>query len=219
MKRVMEMFYSAVIPCAGMGKRMNLGYNKLLYQLNDKTVIENTIDVFLNDNQCKQIILVISKDDEEVIAPYLIDDRMEITYGGKERQDSVYHGLLKVKEEYVLIHDGARPYLKQEAIDRLLEALKVYNACLLMVNAKDTMKRVKDGLVVETLPREEMMNAQTPQAFKTDLILHVHELAQQEHYLGTDDASLVEYFSREPVKVVEGDYSNIKITTIDDIKS
>lgn len=212
------MDYSVVIPCAGIGARMGLGYNKLLFQLNEKTVIENTIDIFIKDEQCKQIVLVISKNDEQMISGMLNSDKIVTCYGGKERQDSVYNGLLKVNQDYVLIHDGARPYLKQESIDELLHVLQTQSACLLMVKAKDTMKRVVDGKVVETLDRNEMWNAQTPQAFKTPLIISAHQQAQNEHYLGTDDASLVEKYSDEDVIVVEGDYNNIKITTIEDIK-
>lgn len=212
------MNYSVVIPCAGMGKRMGLGYNKLLYVLDHHTVIEHTVDIFEKDIHCKQIILVISKDDEETIKQFSFSNKVEMTYGGKERQDSVYQGLLKVKEEYVMVHDGARPYLKQESIDALLKQLETSDACLLMVPVKDTTKRVINGKVVETINRDELMSAQTPQAFKTSVIMDAHHKANQLNYLGTDDTSLVETMLDVDVDVVMGDYGNIKITTIEDLK-
>lgn len=212
------MKYSVVIPCAGMGKRMGLGYNKLLYTHQGQTVIEKTVNIFKQDDKCSQIIIVISKDDEDSMNEMFKNvHKVELTFGGKERQDSVYQGILKVKEDYVLIHDGARPFLKQKSIDDLLECLNEHSACLLMVKAKDTLKVVENGKVVNTLDRDSIMHAQTPQAFRTDLIKSVHELSQINNILGTDDASLVELLSDEDVYVVEGDYDNIKITTIEDL--
>lgn len=212
------MDYSVVIPCAGMGKRMGLGYNKLLMKMENQTLIEKTVKIFMQDPKCKQIILVISTHDEqdmnELFKKY---PQIEMTYGGKERQDSVYQGLLKVKEDYVLVHDGARPYLKQEFIDRLLTCLNEEEACLLMVKAKDTMKIVEDGYVKETIPRQNVMHAQTPQAFRTQTILKAHQYAIEHHLEGTDDSSLVEMMGIK-VKVVEGDFANIKITTMEDLR-
>ena len=212
------MYYSVIIPCAGMGKRMGLGYNKLLYPLGDKTVIETTVQVFIQDQRCQQIVLVISPNDEKKMKE-LFDgmSKIEWTYGGKERQDSVYEGLLKVNQEYVLIHDGARPFISLECIDRLMKTLEEENACLLMVPAKDTMKVIKDGYVVSKPDRSTLWHAQTPQAFKKDVILEVHKKAKEKNMMGTDDASLAEMFNI-PVKVVLGDEANIKITTMNDVK-
>lgn len=211
------MNYSVIIPCAGMGKRMGLGYNKLLYSKDGVTIIEKTVSVFKTDTRCHQIILVVNKHDENIFKKLFNDqDKIEMTLGGKERQDSVYQGLLKAKCDYVLIHDGARPYLSLECIDRLLNALIDHDACLLMVPAKDTIKIVQDGYVVSTPDRNTLMHAQTPQAFKKELILKVYQKAQDKDILGTDDASLVELFGGK-VKAVEGDYGNIKITTIGDL--
>lgn len=214
------MNYSVVIPCAGMGKRMGLGYNKLFYKMEGKkTVIEKTVDIFITDENCVQIVLVISpQDQEEFKNLFAAAKKVEWCLGGKERQDSVYQGLLRVKSDYVMIHDGARPYLTKDCIGRLLTALEQYEACLLMVPAKDTIKIVdEDGFVKETPNRASLMHAQTPQAFKTTVIKDAYSLAEQKHVLGTDDASLVELMTEIKVKVVEGDYSNIKITTPEDL--
>ena len=110
------MNYSVVLPCAGIGKRMGLGYNKLLFQLNDQTVLENTVNIFIQDEQCKQIILVISPEDEQKIQTMIHSKKIETCYGGKERQDSVYNGLQVVNVENVFVHDGARPFVDEDML-------------------------------------------------------------------------------------------------------
>ena len=181
------MNYSAIVLCAGKGSRSGLTYNKMLYRFKNKTVYEMTMDIFLNDERCKQIVVVTN------------------------------NGLQVVKEDYVLIHDGARPYLKKENIDDILECLNKNNACLLVVPVKDTIKVCMDGNIVKTLPREQLVQAQTPQAFKTELIKRCYQKGKDQNYIATDDASLVEYFENIEVKAVLGSYSNIKITTPDDL--
>ena len=211
--------YSVVIPCAGMGKRVGLGYNKIQYVMNNgKMIIENTVLVFEKDSRCQQIILVVKEEEKADFQSMISSKKVEYALGGKERQDSVRHGLDLVKNDSVLIHDGARPYLELEEIDALLTCLENEQACLLMTPAKDTIKIVKDGYVEKTLERSSLMHAQTPQAFKTDLIKDVHQQAKQCHYLATDDAMLVEVFSDVKVKVVLGKENNLKITTKEDLK-
>lgn len=211
------MNYSAIVLCAGKGSRSGLSYNKMLYRFKDKTVYEMTMAIFLNDIQCKQIVVVTKEDEVDELKELLVDDKICYVYGGKERQDSVYNGLKVVNQEYVLIHDGARPYLKQENINDLLFCLKDNDACLLAVPVKDTIKMCKDGNVMTTLPRAMLMQAQTPQAFKTTLITKCYQLGKDKGYIATDDASLVEEFDKKDVKVVVGSYENIKITTPDDL--
>ena len=135
----------------------------------------------------------------------------------KERQDSVFAGLQHVHEKIVLIHDGARPYLKSQYINALLTSLKEHKASLLMVPCKDTIKKVVNGKVVETLKREELMQAQTPQAFHTDVILEAYTKAIAQGFQATDDAQMVEHFSQEDVYAILGDYENKKITTVEDL--
>lgn len=213
------MKYTALIVAAGSGSRMGLGYNKMLYQFdNGKTILETTVDIFLHDSRCEQVVVVGSEQDIEQYQKLLINDRITFTIGGKTRQESVYYGLLKTTMPYVLIHDGARPWLRMDCIDRLLECLKTQEACLLMVPAKDTIKQVENGKVVKTLQRSLLWQAQTPQAFSTELILKCHELAIEKQLEATDDAQLVELCSDVDVHVVEGSYENLKVTTIEDIR-
>lgn len=211
--------YTALIVAAGSGSRMGLGYNKMLFQLqNGKTILETTVEVFHKDERCGQIVVVASASDKEAYQALFPD--IEITYvlGGATRQESVYHGLKKTTQEQVLIHDGARPWLDAESIDRLLACLKDHPACLLMVPVKDTIKEVRAGKVVQTFDRSTLWQAQTPQAFSTSLILNCHEKAIKEHKEATDDAQLVELCSDEQVLVVQGSYENKKVTTIEDIE-
>lgn len=217
-KREVQDTYSVVLPCAGIGSRMGLGYNKLLYVMkNGKTVIENTLDVFITDDRCKEMIVCISQDDVEKMKSMIHSPKIKWVLGGKTRQESVYHGLLEVCCDKVFIHDGARPYLKRETMNLLLERLKMCNACLPMVAVKDTIKEVRDGKVVRTPDRSTLYQAQTPQAFDLKTILNAHQKAIQDGYEGTDDASLVEALTNEDVYGVDGDYENIKITTPEDI--
>lgn len=125
----------------------------------------------------------------------------------------------RVKSQYVLIHDGARPFLKREVLDRLILGVQEKQACLLMVPCKDTVKRVVDGKIVETLKRQELMQAQTPQAFDKDIILEAYTKGMKENVSVTDDAQMVEKMTNISVYAIEGDYENIKITTPEDLKS
>lgn len=212
-----NMNYSAIVLCAGKGSRSGLTYNKMLYRFKNKTVYEMSMEIFLNDERCKQIVVVTKEEELDDLKKLISSKKLDYVFGGKERQDSVYNGLQVVKEDYVLIHDGARPYLKKENIDDILECLNKNDACLLVVPVKDTIKVCIDGNIVKTLPREQLVQAQTPQAFKTELIKRCYQKGKDKNYIATDDASLVEYFENIEVKAVLGSYSNIKITTPDDL--
>lgn len=213
------MKYSALIVAAGSGTRMKLGYNKVYAELKDgRSILETTISVFMQDSDCAQIITVT---DPEIFQEKMPDDiRRHVTVcaGGSTRQESVAGGLALVSEKYVMIHDGARPFVRKELLEGLKETMQEEKAALLMVPVKDTIKRVRDGYVVETLVRSELRAAQTPQMFETDLIRSCMKKAQEEGYTGTDDASLVEKYSDVKVKVTEGDYANYKITTPEDLR-
>ena len=212
------MNYSLILLCAGSGKRTGLKYNKIFYKINNQTVYEMNISHFLEVNRCKQIIVVTKENEIDDIRTLVNDSRIEYVFGGKERQDSVYEGLQKVKENHVFIHDGARPYVTKQSIDDLVDCLKTYDAGLLMVPCKDTIKEVKEGIVVKTLKRETLMQAQTPQVFKSEDIKVAYQKAKDEGYVATDDSQLFERYIDKDIKAVLGDYSNLKITTQEDLK-
>lgn len=211
------MNYSAIVLCAGKGSRSGLNYNKMLYSFNNRTVYEMTMDIFLDDPRCKQIIVVTKESEINDLKKLISSSKIDYIFGGKERQDSVYNGLQIVKEDYVLIHDGARPYLKMKNINDILDCLNENDACLLVVPVKDTIKMCQGDVVVETLPRPLLFQAQTPQAFKTELIKKCYQQGKDENYIATDDTSLVEHFTDVKVKTVLGDYNNKKITTPEDL--
>ena len=175
--------YSAIVLAAGIGSRMGLGYNKMLHQIKGQPVVVHTIKKFLNDVTCGQVVLVVNELEIETMQQLLSDagvknPRIEIVSGGSERQYSVYHGLQVVREEVVLVHDGARPFVTQQMISECFELAKKGHPSIVAVPVKDTMKRVVNGVVVETPNRDEMYSVQTPQAAPTALLYPAPAAAQ-----------------------------------------
>ncbi|BCB01963.1 2-C-methyl-D-erythritol 4-phosphate cytidylyltransferase [Bacillus sp. KH172YL63] len=214
------MEYEVVIPAAGQGKRMKADRNKLLLELNECPVIIHTLRVFEQDARCKGIYLAIHPSERDTFTALLkrfgITKVVKLVDGGKERQHSVYHALLEVDHEIVLVHDGARPFIKESTIHRLVEKTHSAGAAIAAVPVKDTIKKVLDGKVEETIERSSLWMVQTPQAFRVSVLKKAHDEAQREGFLGTDDASLVERMDVK-VSVVESDYDNIKLTTPEDL--
>ncbi|HDX9577443.1 2-C-methyl-D-erythritol 4-phosphate cytidylyltransferase [Bacillus cytotoxicus] len=213
--------YTLIIPAAGQGKRMGAGKNKLFLQLDDAPIIIHTLRAFEKDEQCRQIILAINEKErsyfEELLQAYHIQKDIKFVQGGNERQDSVYNALMCVREgEYVLVHDGARPFVTKKMIEDVLQMAKEKGASICAVPVKDTIKKVMHDAVVETVERSQLRAVQTPQGFHVPILLEAHESAKQADFLGTDDASLIERLSKE-VGVVEGSYYNIKVTTPEDL--
>jgi len=215
------MEYMVVIPAAGVGKRMGVGKNKLLIDVKEVPIIVYTINVFENDDWCKGIVLVINENDrsemEWLIKRYQFKKIQAITTGGLERQYSVFEGLKCMNwDSIVLIHDGARPFVKVKHIHQLVNAVSIYGAAIIAVPVTDTIKKVNDHVVLETVDRTNLWAVQTPQGFQFSLIKEAHERAIQENFVGTDDASLVERMGKD-VFIVKGDFDNIKITTVEDL--
>ncbi|KAB2329677.1 2-C-methyl-D-erythritol 4-phosphate cytidylyltransferase [Cytobacillus gottheilii] len=215
------MGYEVIIPAAGQGKRMEAGKNKLLLELREVPVLIHTLKVFEQDRNCKAVHLAIHPDDEQemkkLLRKYGIKKVASLIYGGKERQHSVYHVVKELNGEgIVLVHDAARPFVEIDAISRLVEAAEETGASILAVPMKDTVKKANEGLVSETVERASLWSVQTPQAFRLPMLLDAHERAARESYVGTDDASLVERTNGN-IKIVEGSYDNIKLTTPEDL--
>lgn len=212
------MEYSAIILAAGKGSRTNLEYNKVFFKFSDgQVLLLKTLQPFLQDTHCKQIVVVTTPEEIGIIQDMISDNKIIYTYGGETRQDSVYHGLQKVDYEYVMIHDGARCFISDKEISDCRDALLNNDACLLMVPAIDTIKRVVDGYVVNTPLRSELYAAQTPQCFKSTLIKACYQKAKDAQAVASDDASLVELYSDIKIKVVLGEYANKKVTTKEDL--
>lgn len=210
------MKYSCVICAAGSGTRMNLGYNKVFYPISkDKTVLDLTIHVFEEDPDCTEIIVVTQKENFERVSQ---SDKIRMTEGSSTRSLSVFEGLKLVSNDVVMIHDGARPYVTLQNLNDIKECLEHHDACLLAVPSVDTIKVVNNGVVAQTPKRSTLWNAQTPQAFKTELIKEAYQKSFDLNIEVSDDASCVELCTEVPVHIVKGDYQNIKITNPEDIK-
>ncbi|WP_033827314.1 2-C-methyl-D-erythritol 4-phosphate cytidylyltransferase [Bacillus andreraoultii] len=215
------MEYHVIIPAAGMGKRMGADKNKLLVEIEGAPIIIHTLSVFEQDEWCKSITLVVNKHDQkevnQLVSKYNLMKVANVVEGGKERQESVFKGLEQIEgESIILIHDGARPFVKQHFVHQLVEKAASKGAAILAVPVKDTIKKVNNHLVEETINRATLMSIQTPQAFQLSLIKEAHRQAHQDGFIGTDDASLLERMGRK-VYIVEGDYDNFKITTPEDL--
>lgn len=206
------MKYDAIVVASGKGERANLGFNKVFFVMkNGKTVLENACSTFVEDPDCLKVIVVCDEENK-----VFKNEKVITTKGGKLRANSVYNGLVLCDEEYVFIHDGARPFLDKEDVEKLKEEIIRYDGVMLAKKAIDTIKLTKDGMVVQTLDRENIYQALTPQAFKTDLIKEAYGTLDVSNC--TDDASVFEKFNHK-VKVVEGKVTNIKLTTKEDFKN
>lgn len=213
------MAYIAIIPAAGLGRRMGYNRNKVFIELSRKSIIELTVGQFQNDPNCEGIYLAAREDEAALLKEKLsgYDKVHGVVIGGKERQDSIYNVLEEIpKCEYVFIHDGARPFITKELLDDIYDRVKIHKAVICGVKVKDTVKKVKGSLVAETLPREELFITHTPQAFDYDLIRRAHENARVNELSVTDDSSMVEALG-ENVHIAQSNYNNIKITTREDL--
>lgn len=215
------MQYEVVLPAAGSGKRMGAGQNKLFLPLEDKPVLIHTLDVFQNDENCAGIWLAVKPEEREYIQGLL--DQYHITKvkglpnGGQERQHSVHSCIKEMKQvEIVLVHDAARPFITKPIIAQLAEVAHEKGAAIAGVKAKDTMKKVQDGVIVETVDRESLWMIQTPQAFRFELLQRAEDVAEKQGFLGTDEAMLVERLGHQ-VHIVESTYENVKMTTKEDL--
>jgi len=214
---------AVIIPAAGMGKRLPGKVSKQFLDLNGHPVISWTVNKFLNLDSISAGVLVVQKDELDNAGQVFnsvpnFKQKFKIVIGGAHRQDSVFNGLsaLSDKTEIVLVHDGVRPLVSPEIITECIRIASDRGACITAVPAKDTIKRVQDGWVQQTIPREQVWQVQTPQGFRYELLYQAHQQARQMNYYATDEAALLEWLGI-PVAVIKGEYRNIKITTQEDL--
>lgn len=208
----------AVILGAGNGTRMKINQSKLLLNIKGKTVLERSVNAFLNISDIDEIIVVARQQDISTFADLLPDERISFVIGGDTRQQSVMNAVDTIDSaDLIIIHDGARPLVSKEDIENALICSKECKACALGVPVKDTIKVIdNDNFVVETPDRSTLFAVQTPQIFDFDLYKNAMKKAIDDNKDFTDDCGLIEY-SGHKVKMVSGSYSNIKITTAEDI--
>lgn len=214
----------AIIPAGGSGRRLKAGMAKQYLLLDNLPVLVHSLNVFEQSDVINEIIVVVPGSDVKFVREELIkkNDLKKVTNviaGGAERQDSVNNGLAVIDDncDIVLIHDGVRPFVTQEMIDKVVDAANEFQAASIGVRAKDTIKETHStGFVVKTVPRQNLWLTQTPQAFQFAVLKKAYETAYGDKYYGTDDASLVERCGIK-VKMITGSYENIKITTPEDL--
>lgn len=216
----------ALIPAAGMGKRMGASINKQYLQLNGMPIVARTISIFEQSPLIDAIYLVIPADEipycqKHVVEAFGFRKIAAIVPGGRERQNSVMNALKAMREQVsddniVLIHDGVRPLITENVLHESIKTAILHDGGVVAVPVKDTIKSVRNGIVYDTPQRESLWQAQTPQSFRFGKIFTAHLSAEADGFCGTDDASLVERTGGE-VHIIRGDYRNIKITTPEDL--
>jgi 2-C-methyl-D-erythritol 4-phosphate cytidylyltransferase len=214
----------AIIVAAGKGHRFIEGEKKQFYLLGGKPVLAHTLDEFEASPLVRSILLVVGHEDmdyclKEIVEKYQYRKISRIIPGGKQRQDSVKHGMdaLPKDLEIVVIHDGVRPFATEEMIEESIRSALRYQAVVFGMPVKETIKMVHtDGTVLKTLDRKSLWQIQTPQTFQVNVIKEAYSKATMEGFIGTDDASLVERLGVK-VHVLPGSYTNIKITTPEDL--
>lgn len=216
---------TAIVLAAGQGKRMNSKVQKQFLLIKGKPVLYYSLSCFQNSREIEEIIVVTGNDSinfckQEIIEAYGFSKVKAVIAGGRERYDSVYAGLCACEDsDYVFIHDGARPFLTEDMIRRGKEAVLASGACVIGMPSKDTIKIAdENGMVASTPSRSLVWNIQTPQIFSYTAIREAYERARQQNMADiTDDAMVMERFGNMKIKLVEGSYENIKITTPEDI--
>ncbi len=214
----------AIIPAGGAGKRLGLEVAKQYLLLDSLPVLVHTLRVFQMTEMVSAVVLVVPKEDEasvqkQIVEKYGLTKVISIVAGGRERQDSVRNGLQAVPGtcDVVIVHDGVRPFVTPDMVRRVVAAAAEYGAASIGVPAKDTIKETTvENIVTTTLPRQNLWQTQTPQAFRYDVLCRAYAEAQRDHFYGTDDASLVERTGVK-VRMVNGSHENIKITTPEDL--
>ena len=221
---------TAIVLAGGSGKRMNSTVKKQFLHIHDKPLLYYALKAF-EDSFIDSVVLVASEEDKEycqkeIVEKYHFHKVKKIVSGGKERYHSVANGVMAAEEcDYLFIHDGARPFLTQDMLTRLFEEVKKSNACVAGMPVKDTIKIANvDGYIESTPKRDLVWMIQTPQVFSYELIFKAYAILLKEEKALiengisiTDDAMVVETLLGEKVKLVEGSYKNIKITTPEDI--
>lgn len=233
MKKAEKKDCTAIVLSAGQGKRMGTSVQKQYIELQGKPIIYYTLSVFQKSEIIDDIILVVGKDQlkyvqGEIVRKYHFTKVKTVVEGGHERYASVWQGLKareydkyyeNIQDGYVFIHDGARPFVDEEMLERAYDTVRKYKACVAGVPSKDTIKLINEEQFAVTTPeREYVWAVQTPQVFEKTLIFEAYaRLMEEECVHVTDDAMVVEQMMRLPVKLFEGSYENIKITTPEDL--
>lgn len=212
-----------IVPVAGQGKRFGGDIPKQFYELAGQPIILQTVKKLITSPLISGGVIVCGADDKTRMQELLFQlpefrENFCIVVGGKKRQDSVYNGYKQIEEstDLVLIHDGARPFVSVEMIEKCVHGAQQFGACITAIPVSDTVKKVKDGKIIKTLDRSELYRAQTPQVFKYEILHESYKQSKKEKMNFTDEASMIEWAGYD-VHIVPGNNLNIKITTQSDL--
>jgi len=206
---------SVIITAAGSGKRTHLNYNKVMYKIEEKPLLEYLINFFINDQAVKETILVVQEKEHEMMQKYFGNKVDKIVIGGSTRQESVYNGVKQATQSYIFIHDGARLFVNEKVMKRLKRGLEDFDSVSPYVPVVDTLKRHEDYIMKGDVDRNKLVHIQTPQCFHKDVILKAHQDAPHKNF--TCDASLVKEVLGVDTLLVSGDRKHLKFTTQDDL--
>ncbi|MDQ1235787.1 2-C-methyl-D-erythritol 4-phosphate cytidylyltransferase [Paenibacillus sp. SORGH_AS306] len=218
---IMENKAGVIVVAAGKGSRMGTTESKQYLRLQNKPILIHTLEVFEHSSIIDEIVMVTGKDDvqrcEDWIKEYGLTKVKKVVVGGYDRQESVANGLQFIHSDWIMVHDGVRPFITEEQIMNCYHSAVTSGASVLAVPVKDTIKQVdQQKHIVNTPDRSQLWAIQTPQTFRSADLQQAHQQAQDENFRGTDDSMLIERMG-VTVAVVEGSYENIKITTPDDL--
>ncbi len=205
------MDYSVLVIAAGSGAAKGKSYRRAFASFKGKrSVLGQTVSIFLDDPNCKQIVIVASPADLPRVVKSHDTGKVLFVKGGKTRMESVFIGLTAVSEDVVLIHDGVRPWIRQKYIDRLLQRMHEEEACVLAIRPKGSLRRVENGYITERVKTDEIVMTQTPQAFHTSVILKAYRKALDKGLELYDDAEVLSEVSDVSVAVEKGDLRNTR---------
>lgn len=213
------MTISAIIPAAGSGERF--GGKKQLKNLDGRPLLYHTLQPFIQSTLIDEIVVVVAEGDvdqlDRELKSFISSKPIKMVAGGSSRQISVHNGLAAVDEssEFICVHDAVRPFASKNLIEKAVTACKDHDGVILALSSTDTIKRVMEDQILETIPREKIWRAQTPQVFSKAALQEALELAKSEDIQGTDEAALLERIGYQ-IGFVEGSPMNIKITTEED---
>lgn len=214
---------SVIFPAAGQGKRMGLGFNKIFTEISGNPILIQTLLAFSRCESVDELIVVVDINEMDIIRKVLNKvpklKPFKLVAGGSERQYSVYNGLMAINPDtdIVLVHDAARPLISKTVIQNVINEAMISGSAVCAVPVKDTIAETNDLGFIDNVPdRNKVWAVQTPQGFKKEILIKAHQKAQEDNFLGTDEASLVRRIPH-PVKLVMGDYNNLKVTTPTDL--
>ncbi|MCL2566259.1 MAG: 2-C-methyl-D-erythritol 4-phosphate cytidylyltransferase [Defluviitaleaceae bacterium] len=218
----MDSSVSAVILAGGSGTRLSANIPKQYLNIGDKPVLAYSLDVFNTLSFVGEIIVVAAEDmldycRNNIIELFCSKKPVKLVKGGAFRQESSFKGVIAASSPYVMVHDGARPFAAADDITRLYKTMLVNNSAILAAPVTDTIKETtQDAQIMRTIERDNLWAAATPQAFLRETLIKAHKMALDTNFVGTDDASLLEFIG-EKVTIVECSSRNIKITTSEDL--